>query len=126
VISITKWHEYQKENNKSNNKRTTNEQQTNTDNNDKNEKKKTIPHLENAEEIFEKCWAEYPRKKGRPEAFDFFKRSVKNIDDARRLFMAIQSYKEEVEGEELKFIKYGSSFFNEKTWREYVPRDTDV
>jgi hypothetical protein len=119
LITIINYDKYQADEpqneRKTGHKRTTN---STIENELKNEKNKAIEFFDGNLEIFEKCWSEYPRREGKKEAIRHYKASVKSIDDARKLFVAIQHYKDRTEGQEMKFIKQGSSFFN--NWSDYV------
>lgn len=104
--------------------RATDGQQTGTNKNGKNGKNKSEDYFDKDLEIFEKCWNEYPNRDGKKAAIKHYKASVKSIEEARELFVAIQRYKEQVEGKDPQYIKNGSTFFN--NWRDYAERHTDV
>ena len=69
---------------------------------------------------FEQCWAEYPRRIGKKAAFKHYCASVKTKEDAEACLMAVRNYLDELEQNktEEKFIKHGSTFFN--NWRDYA------
>ena len=92
-------------------------------NDKKNKKEKTLEHFENAREIFEKCWAIYPRREGKIEAQKHFNASVQSAEEARELFAAIQIYTRSVADREPEFVKQGSTFFY--NWRDYAPNNTN-
>lgn len=80
------------------------------------------------EENFESLWAMYVRKKGKADVTKKAKKEIFNIgfDEMSR---AIERYNNEVKGVDIRFVKYGSSFFN-GGYKDYLddvyvpPRDT--
>lgn len=112
VITIENWEIYQSDNNNNeqqseqqmNNKRTTNEQQMNTNKNVKNVKEEYIDE-------FEIIWQLYPNKKGKAAAMKKYPslRSKHSFEDLQR---AVKKYADDVKGQDVKYIKHGSTFFN--------------
>lgn len=84
---------------------------------------------ENLAEDFEKIWEIYPRKDGKNTAFNHYKAWLKGKKYAgktvkltnRQMWFAVDKYAKEIELEkkEKRFIKMGSTFFNEAIM-EYV------
>ncbi len=76
---------------------------------------------------FELIWNEYPRKKGKQEAFKYFTREYKKRDIVylNEIKKSIKNYCEEIKhnGTEEKFIKHGSGFFN-TLWKDYLQIET--
>lgn len=79
------------------------------------EKNKDIVHFD-----FEKVWNLYPKKFGKKQSEKHFKASVKTEQDYNELTKAINNYNEQIKQNktEDKYIKHGSTFFN--NWRDYV------
>src|SRR5690606_32359467 len=79
----------------------------------------------NTEFDFEKIWSEYPRREGRKQAEKHFNASVKteqdwiDINNALKVYIQSGPVKEELSKGSVKYIKQGSSWFN--NWRDYVP-----
>ena len=85
-------------------------------------------------EDFEKIWIQYPRKVGKQEAFEHYKewlngkkytgKTVKLTN--RQMWYAVVSYAKEIEDKqtEERFIKMGSTFFNEAI-TDYVSFDIE-
>lgn len=69
---------------------------------------------------FEKAWKAYPRKQGKKEALCHFRASVKDTHTAERFMSALANYKAHIEAEKIepRFIKSGSTFFN--NWQDEV------
>lgn len=69
---------------------------------------------------FEKTWSEYPNKKGKAKALNYYLGWIKGrkINKLTRklteeqMWYAVQRYKKECEGKEQQFIKHGDTFFN--------------
>jgi hypothetical protein len=108
VVTVENWGLYQdteSENEQQmNNKRTTNEQQMNTNKNVKNVKEEYIDE-------FEIIWQLYPNKKGKAAAMKKYPslRSKHSFEDLQR---AVKKYADDVKGQDVKYIKHGSTFFN--------------
>ncbi len=107
LISIINWSEYQSNEQQLNNKRTTSERLVNTIQeckNDKNEKNNKYG------DFFEQIWQLYPVKKGKGSVSDSQKKKLYSIG-LEEMTRAIERYKKEQQGTELKFWKHGSTFF---------------
>lgn len=71
---------------------------------------------------FEQIWNIYPRKEGKNSAFSHYKSWIKGKKYAgktiklnnKQMWYAVKKYADEVKNIEKKYIKMGSSFFNEK------------
>jgi hypothetical protein len=71
---------------------------------------------------FDSIWNKYPRKIGKPKAFEKFKKTVKTEEDWNNINKALNSYlvyvEKHVSGN--KYISHGSTWFNNwKNWIEY-------
>lgn len=70
---------------------------------------------------FDELWAIYPRKKSRLAALKAYQARRKGGATAEDLIFATQRYAEEVDGQDLTFVKLGSTFFGPaEHWREYL------
>lgn len=67
---------------------------------------------------FEYLWRQYPRREGRKAAERFFRCSVKTDKDFDDIKIALENYRESVKNSEMRFIKQGSTWFN--NWRDYI------
>ena len=76
--------------------------------------------LSSIEKDFEKCWAEYPRKKGKKQAFESFKRSIKRGATVEEILLGIKYYKEDIKAKMIpeQYIKMGSTFFSGECWTD--------
>lgn len=122
LITIVNWHVYQSsedEPNKDDNKDLTKTQQRpNKDLTPREEGKKDKKDIYTPE--FENVWSFYPNPNGKRESFDKYKKLIKQYTD-EQLIEAIKVYAKEVKGEEKKFIKHGSTFFN-KPIHDYIEK----
>ena len=73
---------------------------------------------DNNKEWFELLWDIYPRKLGKKKAYLYFKDSVKKPQDFEDINKAIKNYIFEVRKTNIKYIQYGSTWFN--NWRDWV------
>lgn len=64
------------------------------------------------DEYFEKIWAAYPNKKGKSSVSAKQKLKLYNEVPEEQMLQAIDKYKQETKGFELRFIKHGSTWFN--------------
>ncbi len=69
---------------------------------------------------FEKVWSFYPNPNGKRESFDKYEKLTKQYTD-EQMIEAIKVYAKEVKGQERKFIKHGSTFFN-KPIHDYIEK----
>ena len=69
---------------------------------------------------FEKIWQSYPKREGRKDAEKHFRSTVKTVQDYLDIQNALEKYKRKLHFEktEFKFIKMGSTWFN--NWRDYI------
>jgi len=124
IISVINWGSYQaiekKEDSQKDNQRTTKGQSKDTDKNVENVEKGTIK--ESAFDLngnFEKAWFAYPVKKGRKEAMNHYRASVKDEATANRFMAALENYTLHIkEYKKEKFIMNGATFFN--NWQDEV------
>lgn len=67
---------------------------------------------------FEKLWAIYPNKKGKPAALKAYEKAVKDGATFAEIERGILAYKAQIAREktETRFIKHGSTFFNQRAW----------
>lgn len=137
LVTIEKYEKYQDNNlkitseitDKITNEQPTNNQQITTNNNDNKEINNICPSNEgqpSKEDIllsdFEQIWNIYPRKEGKNSAFSHYKSWIKGKKYAgktmklnnKQMWYAVKKYADEVKNIEKKYIKMGSSFFNEK------------
>ena len=70
--------------------------------------------------VFEELWNNYPKKDGKKQALKHYKASVKTKEDMNNIYKAALNYKQYIETEkiEVKFIKNGSTWFN--NWQDWV------
>lgn len=85
----------------------------------KNDKKK-IPSSSDLESRFNELWKLYPRKQGKQVSLKAYKKSVKNGTTDEQIKSGIMSYSNYVrqEGLEQRFVKQGSTFFNQESWND--------
>lgn len=71
--------------------------------------------------FFEKLWAAYPRKIGKPDALRHFLKTVKTPEDMESIGLALSAYLNEIETThtDKKYIKHGSAWFYK--WQGYIP-----
>ncbi len=69
---------------------------------------------------FEKIWLRYPRREGRTEAFNSFLKTIKSEVDWQSIKTALENYRDHIDKEktESKYIKHGSTWFN--NWQDWV------
>jgi hypothetical protein len=75
-------------------------------------------------DFFEKLWSVYPKKDGKKAAEKHFFASVKNEQDMEDINHALGNYLEKVRDTESRFIKNGSTWFN--NWRDWIPEGLDA
>lgn len=70
-------------------------------------------------DFFSKLWEAYPKKDGRKAAEKHYYATVKNESDMERINLALGNYLNRIETEKInpKFIKNGSTFFN--NWQDF-------
>lgn len=68
-------------------------------------------NIEHADEFFEKIWILYPKKRGKGQVTKRQKEKLYKIgyDEMSR---TIERYRQEIQGKDLQFVMYGSTFFN--------------
>ena len=69
---------------------------------------------------FERLWKLYPNKKGKTEAFKFFKKAIKEGITIETIEDGIQRFNAYIKAENIKtkYIKHGSTWFNQQCWRD--------
>lgn len=67
---------------------------------------------------FDSIWNKYPNKLGKKEAFRHFKSSVQTDQDYQDLNKALDNYILSCKGSDPKYIKHGSTWFN--NWRDWI------
>ena len=70
------------------------------------------------ENRFEKLWANYPNKKGKPKAFLAYKKAIKSGTTDEEINKGISAYKQEIDNKrtEQQYIAHGSTWFNNQRW----------
>ncbi|KRK58488.1 DnaD domain-containing protein [Fructilactobacillus fructivorans] len=78
------------------------------------------PKSKELENNFNKLWQLYPKKQGKEPAFKAYKKAIKDGVTNEEIQKGIVSYKKQIEvkGTEQKFIKQGSTFFNQRSWQD--------
>ena len=86
----------------------------------KNEKVKKITQSSVYERDFEELWNLYPKKQGRREAFEAFKRAVRDGDTVDEIRTGILKYVEFIEQSktEPRYVKHGSTYFRQRAWKD--------
>ena len=84
---------------------------------------KPLKDSSDSDPFFEKLWSVYPRKDGKKQALRHYLATVKTEADRERVNLALGSYLSHIEENAvgLKFIKNGSTFFN--NWQDWVPEE---
>ena len=130
LISIVKWDEYQNFEQQVNNNRTTTEQQLNTlqeykeCKNIENDKKNNINTLI---QEFNELWQLYPKKQGKTDAQKKYCKYRNEGTSYEKVYQGLKEYNAYIKrkGIEQKFIKNGSTWFNQKCWDdEYTDKET--
>lgn len=92
-----------------------------------------IVHSESElKEWFENVWKIYPKKQGKEPAFKSFVKAINSGENINDIWDGLQSYLKQIEFNktEPRFIKNGSTWFNQKGWQdEYEvgkPELTDI
>lgn len=69
---------------------------------------------------FEALWSIYPRKQGKKSAFESFKRAIRDGVTPDEIRTGIEAYCNyiRVTGTDAKYIKQGSTFFNQRAWAD--------
>lgn len=74
---------------------------------------------------FEELWSIYPRKQGKKAAEAAYKRAKKDGVDDDEIRRGIEAYRRYIEesGIEPRYVKQGSTFFNQRAWADdWTPR----
>lgn len=69
---------------------------------------------------FEELWKLYPRKQGKRNAFEAYKKARKDGIPDEEIRSGIESYSEyiRISGIEPQFVKMGGTFFNQRAWND--------
>lgn len=80
-----------------------------------------LPNLPANELEFQKLWEQYPRKEGKGEAVQYFRKSIRSDQDLKDIQAALKNYLAnlQVQKTELKYTKTGASWFK-NGWRDWV------
>ncbi|EPC51928.1 putative replication protein, partial [Lacticaseibacillus paracasei subsp. paracasei Lpp7] len=86
---------------------------------------KNIRASSTLESDFEKLWKLYPKKIGKKPALAAYKRAMsrkKNPATNRQIQDGIVAYRQliKIKGTEKRFVKDGSTFFNQEAWNDYL------
>lgn len=97
----------------------------------KNDKKSNMSNKSDnnqMEEDFNKLWELYPNKKGKKDAFNHYKRAIKNGATNKQIQDGIVSYKKDLAKNDWMKPAMGSTWFNKERWDDdyesYQPADT--
>ena len=92
-------------------------------NNKENKKRKSEEDLK---QDFEELWKLYPRKRGKEPAFKHYKRALKEGSTNEEIRQGILNLIEDIRKNktEERYIPYGSTFFNEKSWNDDMKTET--
>jgi hypothetical protein len=107
----------------------------NTSNNIYTKNKNSISKKER-EEQFEKLWKKYPKKQGKPRAYAYYMKKIKDNAIYELINKAIDNYNADIEANktEGKYIKNGDGFFCGEYWEYWSnydvsknkPKDSDL
>ena len=68
---------------------------------------------------FEELWKLYPRKEGKKDAFNYYKKAIKNGTTNEQIRQGIENYKAWLKAKnETVYIKQGSTFFSKEVWND--------
>lgn len=74
---------------------------------------------------FESLWSQYPNKLGKKDALRHYKASVLSDQDQQDIETALQNYIKHTNTIDAKYIKHGSTWFNNwRDWVDYKPKIT--
>lgn len=75
---------------------------------------------DNLKERFDTIWKEYPLKKGKPKAFEYYKKAIKSGTTDAEIADGISAYRAEIAYRKTKpeYIAHGSTWFNQKRWAD--------
>lgn len=71
-------------------------------------------------EVFEKVWEMYPNKKGKNDSYKKFVKALKDGVALEDITKGIENYVKYIEAEKIepKYIKNGSTWFNQRCWED--------
>lgn len=86
--------------------------------NDQNSKKSSQSGIKQLKEDFEKLWKLYPRKEGKKEAFEAYKRAIKKDTTNKDIQTGIVSYLKYINAQSIdkQYVKQGSTWFKGECW----------
>ncbi|KRL81779.1 hypothetical protein FC36_GL001371 [Ligilactobacillus equi DSM 15833 = JCM 10991] len=95
----------------------TNTNNTNTDNT-KNNRSNEFDREPSLEERFKKIWKDYPNKKGKQTAYKAYQKAVKDGVTDETIKQGIANYNNYIANSQVRerYIKHGSTFFNQRSW----------
>lgn len=88
--------------------------------NDQNSKKSSQSGIKQLKEDFEKLWKLYPRKEGKKEAFEAYKRAIKKDTTNKDIQTGIVSYLKYINAQSIdkQYVKQGSTWFKGECWND--------
>lgn len=97
----------------------------NNDNNDNNDNKNI--YIAQIEGEFDALWSKYPNKKGRTNALKAYTKARKEGVGFEEVSAGIDSFNREIKakGTELRYVKHGSTWFNQRCWNDTYECDVD-
>ena len=92
--------------------------QTKLNQNNSNTIKKSSPQARECD--FDELWNLYPKKQGRREAFEAFKRAIRDGDTVDEIRQGIRNYSAFIikNKTEPRYIKQGSTYFRQRAWKD--------
>lgn len=79
------------------------------------------PTKKEIDEFFEYLWSEYPKKLGKGSVSDAQKKVLYDIG-LSEMTRCLERYKKSIKGQDMQYVKYGSSFFN-KGYIDYLDKN---
>lgn len=79
--------------------------------------KKDKDNEQQVAQAFDEVWNHYPNKKGKSVAFREYKKALKNGVTHETILDGVLAYKR-VCGNDTRYIKHGSTWFNQKSWED--------
>ena len=133
IIKVEKWVEYQN-NNKQTNKPLTNDQQaTNkpltTNKNVKNvknvKKDNILPDKSGDYDDFLKWYNLYPRKVGKPKAYQAWKKIKPDLELKKKMVLAVIEHCKSKQWQKEEFIPYPATYLSQRRWEDILPIDEE-
>ncbi len=84
----------------------------------KEKKEKREENRDKTSEMFESVWALYPKKQGKSNAYKSFEKAIKDGVSVEKIKQGVEDYIQYIEktNTQQKYIKQGSTWFNQKCW----------